>query len=84
MIGALILFLDVINYLKPYIVNEDNWKFGIFYYNKDDKRLFPPKRNKFLGWTVNFANPYSILAMILVIILLILVGESLKDVNFFK
>ncbi|WP_034714812.1 DUF5808 domain-containing protein [Chryseobacterium soli] len=59
-------------------MNEDNWKFGIFYYNKDDKRLFPPKRNKFLGWTVNFANPYSILAMILVIILLVLVGESLK------
>lgn len=59
-------------------MNEDNWKFGIFYYNKDDKRLFPPKRNKFLGWTVNFANPYSILAMILIIILLALVGESLK------
>ncbi|MDV7698724.1 DUF5808 domain-containing protein [Chryseobacterium soli] len=59
-------------------MNEDNWKFGIFYYNKDDKRLFPPKRNKFLGWTVNFANPYSILAMILIIILLALIGESLK------
>lgn len=59
-------------------MNEDNWKFGIFYYNKDDKRLFPPKRNKFLGWTVNFANPYSILAMILIIILLLLIGESLK------
>jgi uncharacterized membrane protein len=58
--------------------NEDNWKFGIFYYNKDDKRLFPPKRNKFLGWTVNFANPYSILAMILAIALVILVAESLK------
>ncbi|MFP3597076.1 DUF5808 domain-containing protein [Chryseobacterium sp. SIMBA_029] len=60
-------------------MNEDNWKFGIFYYNKDDKRLFPPKRNKFLGWTVNFANPYSILAMILIIILLALIGESLKE-----
>lgn len=59
-------------------MNEDNWKFGIFYYNKDDKRLFPPKRNKFLGWTINFANPYSILAMILIIILLLLIGESLK------
>jgi uncharacterized membrane protein len=59
-------------------MNEDNWKFGIFYYNKDDKRLFPPKRNKFLGWTVNFANPYSILAMILAIALVIVVAESLK------
>lgn len=59
-------------------MNDDNWKFGIFYYNKDDKRLFPPKRNKFLGWTVNFANPYSILAMILAIALLILVAEFFK------
>jgi len=29
-----------------------NWKWGIFYYNKKDKRLFPPKKIKALGWTV--------------------------------
>ncbi|WP_047486438.1 DUF5808 domain-containing protein [Chryseobacterium sp. YR221] len=58
--------------------DEDHWKWGIFYYNKDDKRLFPPKRNKFLGWTVNFANPYSILAMFLVITVFIFVVESIK------
>ncbi|MBL3547087.1 MULTISPECIES: DUF5808 domain-containing protein [Chryseobacterium] len=58
--------------------DEDHWKLGIFYYNKDDKRLFPPKRNKFLGWTVNFANPYSILAMFLVITVFIFVVESIK------
>ncbi|TCN53922.1 DUF5808 domain-containing protein [Flavobacterium circumlabens] len=27
-----------------------------FYYNPKDKRLFPPKRIKQLGWTINFAN----------------------------
>ncbi|MDR6548321.1 putative membrane protein [Chryseobacterium rhizosphaerae] len=58
--------------------DEDHWKLGIFYYNKDDKRLFPPKRNKFLGWTANFANPYSILAMFLVITVFIFVVESIK------
>jgi len=21
-----------------------NWKFGIFYFNKNDKRIFPPKK----------------------------------------
>ena len=21
----------------------DNWKWGLFYYNKEDKRIFPPK-----------------------------------------
>lgn len=41
-----------------------NWKFGIFYYNKEDKRIFPPKRLAILGWTVNFANPYSYLSLI--------------------
>ena len=44
-----------------------NWKLGIFYYNKQDKRLFPPKRSKQLGSTVNFANPMSILAVILLV-----------------
>lgn len=58
--------------------DENHWKLGIFYYNKDDKRLFPPKRNQFLGWTVNFANPYSVLAMFSVIILLILIAEYIK------
>jgi hypothetical protein len=36
-----------------------NWRLGVFYYNKKDKRLFPPKRLRAFGWTVNFANPYS-------------------------
>ncbi|WP_426274738.1 DUF5808 domain-containing protein [Chryseobacterium sp. S-02] len=26
-----------------------HWKFGLFYYNKEDKRIFPPKRFG-LGW----------------------------------
>ncbi len=58
--------------------DENHWKWGIFYYNKDDRRLFPPKRNKFLGWTVNFANPYSVLAMFLAIALLVFIVESIK------
>lgn len=44
------------------------WKWGLFYYNKNDKRIFPPKRNKHLGWTINFANPYSIMAFVIVLI----------------
>ncbi|MEO6901711.1 MAG: DUF5808 domain-containing protein [Bacteroidia bacterium] len=56
---------DPINYND--LDDESNWKWGIFYYNKKDKRIFPPKRNKFLGWTVNFANPLSILILIIII-----------------
>ncbi len=45
----------------------NNWKFGFLYFNPKDKRIFPPKRNERFGWTVNFANPLSILAIILII-----------------
>jgi len=44
-----------------------NWIWGIFYYNKNDKRIFPPKRIPWMGWTVNFANWKSILALVVVI-----------------
>ena len=54
--------------------NPSNWKWGVFYYNKLDKRIFPPKRIKWLGWTVNFAHPYSYLTMLGLIIILIAIG----------
>jgi uncharacterized membrane protein len=51
------------------------WKWGIFYFNPEDKRIFPPKRNKYAGWTVNFANFYSVLAMlILIVIVFVFIG----------
>ena len=55
-----------------------NWIFGIFYYNKLDKRIFPPKRIKYLGWTINFANPYSYLT------LLAIVAAFIAIVKYFK
>jgi uncharacterized membrane protein len=54
-----------------------NWKLGIFYYNKMDKRLFPPKRVRYFGWTVNFANPYSVLVLLGIIILIIAIDNYL-------
>jgi len=51
-----------------------NWKWGIFYYNRLDKRILPPKRYQGMGWTVNFANPFSYLAflgfMVIVVVIL--------------
>lgn len=58
----------------------NNWKWGIFYFNKNDNRIFPPKRDKYAGWTVNFGNPYSILAIIGLIILVTVIGNYLKKV----
>jgi uncharacterized membrane protein len=42
----------------------NNWILGIFYYNKTDKRIFPPKKIEAMGITTNFANPKSILALL--------------------
>ena len=33
-----------------------NWKWGIFYHNTNDPRVWVPKRNPVMGWTVNFAH----------------------------
>ena len=55
-----------------------NWKWGIFYYNKKDKRIFPPKRIQGLGWTINFANVFSILTLSGIIILVIVISQYLK------
>ena len=52
-----------------------NWKLGIFYYNKQDKRIFPPKRNKYLGWTINFANPISIIVLVLLVMILVAISS---------
>ncbi|TCD10465.1 hypothetical protein EZ449_08945 [Pedobacter frigidisoli] len=39
--------------------NPSNWKWGTFYFNRNDSRLIVPKRIKLLGWTFNFAHPIS-------------------------
>ncbi|MBH2025032.1 MAG: hypothetical protein I8H78_11570 [Flavobacteriales bacterium] len=44
--------------------NSGKWIWGIFYYNKEDERVFPPKRIPWMGWTVNFANWKSIAALV--------------------
>ncbi|MDA3943859.1 MAG: hypothetical protein PF694_10025 [Bacteroidetes bacterium] len=53
--------------------NPDNWK-GVFYYNCKDPRLLVPKYYAKLGWTLNFANPYSY-TLIGAIVLLILAAQ---------
>ena len=50
--------------------------FLFIYWNPDDKRIFVPKRWG-IGWTVNFANPYSILALIVIILIVSLLTRLL-------
>ncbi|MEO7975734.1 DUF5808 domain-containing protein [Flavobacterium sp.] len=51
----------------------NNWYLGFLYYNPQDKRLLPPKKIKELGWTVNFANPYSVFILIAILALIPLI-----------
>jgi len=41
------------------------WYLWIFYFNPKDKRIFVPKRYGF-GWTNNFANPLSIVFLLVI------------------
>ncbi|WP_294287151.1 DUF5808 domain-containing protein [uncultured Chryseobacterium sp.] len=58
--------------------NPSFWKYGLFYYNKEDQRLFPPKRYG-LGWTVNFANSRSVIAFSVILVLIFIIGKCLKS-----
>jgi hypothetical protein len=56
-----------------WIQDPNNWKWGLFYYNKEDKRIFPPKKKPALGVTVNFANKISVAILLTYIIITICV-----------
>ncbi len=43
-----------------------NWR-GPFYYNPQDHRMFVPKINKYMGTTLNMANPKVYLVIIAVL-----------------
>lgn len=47
--------------IKQWHNDSKNWKWKMFYYNKEDSRLLVDKRNPNLGSTLNFANPKSYL-----------------------
>jgi uncharacterized membrane protein len=36
--------------------DDNNWKWGLLYFNPDDPRILVPKRNQYLGLTLNFGN----------------------------
>lgn len=44
-----------------------NWILGFLYFNRSDRRVIVPKRNPFMGWTVNFASIYSYFILVFII-----------------
>lgn len=53
--------------LEKWNQDPNNWKLGCLYFNPDDHRIFPPKRIPGMGWTVNFANPKSVVAFLIML-----------------
>jgi len=50
--------------------DSNNWKAGVFYFNRKDPRVSVPKRNPMLGWTLNFGNPLSWLILVSIAVLI--------------
>jgi uncharacterized membrane protein len=47
--------------------NPNNWK-GNFYFNSKDPRIIVRKINPLMGWSLNWASPYSYAAFICIIL----------------
>ncbi len=54
-----------------------NWK-GLFYFNRKDTRLIVPKLYPSRGWTFNFASPYTYVALIAIILIIVASQYFLK------
>ena len=52
------------------ISNSKNYRWGIFYFNKTDSRVFVPKRFG-IGYTVNLSKP-SVWVVIVLILMIVL------------
>ncbi len=57
---------------------DNAWLFGIFYFNKNDKRALVPMKNSKLGKTFNLAHKYS-LYFLLAITTLVVVSNLIAD-----
>jgi hypothetical protein len=65
-----LLLMAPMNKLSPDQMHADpaNWKWGIFYFCRQDPRIIVPKRIRGLGWTINFARPAALLCLAVMIL----------------
>lgn len=57
----------------------NNWSFFGIYSNKEDKRIFVPKRFKWMGITLNFANPKSYFVLLGIIVFIAILGYAVSN-----
>jgi len=61
--------------LDAWLDDPVNYRWKYFYFNPKDKRIIPSSRRKsirigfggppYMGWTINFANPFSVIAAVI-------------------
>lgn len=53
--------------------NSEKYKWGVFYFDPKDSRIFVPKGHALRGWTLNFGNriSYFVIAVLIALIVLI-------------
>lgn len=64
-------------FLDEMRLNPANWR-GLFYFNRKDPRILVPKLNPGLGWTFNFANPWTYLSIGIIVIAVVITSIFLK------
>lgn len=65
------------NSFEPWQDDKTKWKFGIFYYNREDKRVMLPKKIKQLGWTLNFAHWQSWFFLLLIFLIPVAIYKTI-------
>lgn len=53
--------------MKKNFKNPNRWKWNLFYFNKEDELIFVPKKIDWMGITLNFGNPKTYLALVLIL-----------------
>lgn len=58
-------------------INPENYKWGLFYFNRGDSRIFVPKMISRTGWTLNFARPESYIIIVAFFVIMFIISNVL-------
>ncbi|MBC1435811.1 DUF1648 domain-containing protein [Listeria rocourtiae] len=61
------------NQSRPVRSDDENWKFGVFYFNRRDPAIFIEKRFG-VGWTINMARPIAWISVVAIIAIIIVIS----------
>lgn len=72
------MFKELCNLVNVFSFNymeNRNYKWGIFYFDKSDPRIIVPKQNQMMGFTVNFARPEAYLILVIIFFVAFISGN---------